>query len=113
MYEIHHVHVKNKYGNKSRLLFTDIDSLMYEIEGDNVYDGFSKNKEILEISNYSTKPKYYDDSNALVVAKMKDEMDGVAIDEFVGLGLKMYLILVTDSSEHKKTQGVKKKLLLK
>ena len=32
MYEFHYDYIKNKYGNNSRLLFTDIDSLMYEIK---------------------------------------------------------------------------------
>ena len=32
MYEFHYDYIKNKYGNKSRLLFTDADNLMYEIE---------------------------------------------------------------------------------
>ena len=31
MYEFHYDYVENKYGNNSRLLFTDTDSLMYEI----------------------------------------------------------------------------------
>ena len=31
MYEFHYDYIKNKYGNNSRLLFTDIDSSMYEI----------------------------------------------------------------------------------
>ena len=43
MYEFHYDHIKNKYGNKSRLLFTDAGSLMYEIGTKNVYDDFSKN----------------------------------------------------------------------
>ena len=82
--EYHYDYIKNKYGNKSRLLFTDTDSLMYEIETKNVYDD-SYNKEIFDFSNYSSKSKYYDDSNALIVGKMKDEMGGVAIEEVVGL----------------------------
>ena len=36
---------------------------------------------------------------------MKDETAGVAIKEFVGLKLKMYLSLVNDSSEHKNAKG--------
>ena len=43
MCEFHYDYIKNKYGNKSRLLFTDTDNLMYEIETKNVYDNFSKN----------------------------------------------------------------------
>ena len=82
--EYHYDYIKNKYGNKSRLLFTDTDSLMYEIETKNVYDD-SYNKEIFDFSNYSSKSKYYYDSNALIVGKMKDEMGGIAIEEFIGL----------------------------
>ena len=31
MYEFHYDYIENKYGNNSRLLFLDTDSLMYEI----------------------------------------------------------------------------------
>ena len=44
MYESHHDYIKNKYGNKSRLLFTDTDSLMYEIKTEDVYEDFSNDK---------------------------------------------------------------------
>ena len=49
-YEFHHDYVKNKYGNKSRLLFTDTDSLMYEIKTEDVYEDFSSDKEMVTIS---------------------------------------------------------------
>ena len=84
MYEFHYDYIKNKYGNNSKLLFTDANSLKYEIKTEDVFEDFSKDKKMFDFSNYSTKPKYYDNSNKLVVDKMKDETGGVAIKEFVG-----------------------------
>ena len=101
MYEFHYNYIKNKYGNKSRLIFTDTGSLTQEIETENVYEDFTKNK-YFDFSNYSVKSKYYDDSNALVVDELKDKMGGVATEEFAGLKPKMSLFLLSDSSEYKK-----------
>ena len=53
MYVFHFDYIKNKYGNKSTLLFTNTDSLMYEFKTEDVYEMF-------DFSNYSTKSKYYD-----------------------------------------------------
>ena len=36
MCEFHYDYIKNKYDNKSILLFTEIDSLMYETKAENV-----------------------------------------------------------------------------
>ena len=52
MYELHYDYIKNKYGNNSRLLFTDNGSLMYEIKHD-IYEDFSKNKEVFNFRKYS------------------------------------------------------------
>ena len=46
-YEFHYDYIKNKHSNNSRLLFSDTDSLMYEIETEDFYKGFSNDKEIL------------------------------------------------------------------
>ena len=83
MYEFHYDYTKNKYVNNSRLLFTDTDSLMYEIKTEDVYKDFSNDKEMFDFSNYSTKSKYYDNSKKLVVGKMDNETAGVAIKECV------------------------------
>ena len=107
MYEFHYDYI-NKYCNDARLLFTDTDSLMYEIKSENVYEDFSNDKEMIGFSNYSTKSKYYDNSNSLVIGKMKDETAGVVIEEFVRLQLKMYLYLADDISDHKKAKGANK-----
>ena len=51
---------------------------MYEIKTEDVYEDFSNHKEMFDFSNYSTKSKYYDDSNKLVVRKIKDEIGGLS-----------------------------------
>ena len=79
MYDFHYDYIKNKYGNNSRLLFTDTYSLMYEIKTEDVYEDFGNNKEMFHSSNYSTKSKYYDNSNKLMVGKMNDETDDKGI----------------------------------
>ena len=108
MYEFHYDYIKNKYDNKSKLLFKETDSLMHGIKTEGVYENFSSNKEMFDFSDYSSDSKYYDDSNKLVIGKMKDETGGVAIEEFVSLKLKMYSFLVPHNSKHKKAKGMNK-----
>ena len=76
MYEFHYDCMKKKCGKKSRLLFTYNDRLVHEIETENVSREFSKNKEMFDFTVCFSKPKYYNDSTALLVSKMKDEMGG-------------------------------------
>ena len=63
----------------------------------------------LILVTYSGKSKSYDDSNKLVVGKVKDETTGVAIiKEFVRLKPNLYSFLVDGFCEHKKTKGANK-----
>ena len=55
MCTFHYNYIKNKYDNKSKLLFTDTDSLIYEIKTEDIYKDFNSNKEIFDFSNYSAK----------------------------------------------------------
>ena len=88
MYQFHYNYVLKTFDN-ARLLFTNTDSLVYEIKGGNVYDQCFKDKQLFDFSGYSKDSVYYDDSNKKVLGKMKDELRGVKIDEFVGLKSKM------------------------
>ena len=47
LHEFHYDYIENKYGNNSRLLFTDTDSLMYEIKIEDVYVDLVKTKKCL------------------------------------------------------------------
>ena len=63
--------------------------MLQEIETEYVYDYFCKNKGMFNFTNYSPKSKYCDDSNALVVGKMKDYMGDLAIEELKQLKDKL------------------------
>ena len=98
MHDFHYDYLKNKYDNKSRLLLTDTDILMYEIKTEDVYKDFSKDKEMFDFSNYSAKSKYYVDSNKSFFCKMKDKIGSVAIKEVFGIKPKIYSFLVNDNT---------------
>ena len=106
MYEFYYDHIKNKYGNKLILSFSDTDSMMYEIKTEDVYEDFGKDKEMFVFRSYSTESKYYNDSNKLVVSKRRYQTGGDAIKEFVGLKPKMYSLLRDDSSGYKEGKEV-------
>ena len=110
MCEFYYNYIKSKHGNKSRLLFTDTDRFMYEIKTEDIYETFGSNIEMFDFSNYSTKSKYNDNSNKLVIGKMKDETESDATEELVGLKQKIYWFLV-DNNQHKKTKGVNKNVV--
>ena len=109
MYEFHYNYIKNKYCNNSRLSYTDTDNLIYEIKTEDVSEGFNSNKEMFDFSNYSIKSKYYDNSNKLVIGKMRDETSGITIKEFVGLTPRMYSL--GDNSEYEKAKGVNRNVV--
>ena len=85
MYDFHYNYIKDKYNNKARLLFTDTDSLTYEIETKDVYKDFWKDKNKFDNSDYPESSPYFDKSNKKVIGKFKDEAAGIPINEFVGL----------------------------
>ena len=51
MYDFHYDFIKNKYGDKAKLLFTDTDSLCYEIQTKNIYKDMYDNKEMFDLSD--------------------------------------------------------------
>ena len=68
---------------------------------------------MFDFSNCSTKSKYYNSSNKLVVSKMKGETASAVIEEFVGLKSKMYSHWVDENSEHEKVKRVIRNIVAK
>ena len=107
MYEFHYDFIMDKYPG-TKLLFTDTDSFCYWIPSEtNVYDDIRGNEERFDFSNYPLHhPNFDNDVNHLIPGKMKDEMGGELIVEFVGLRSKMYSILNCDGANKKTAKGV-------
>ena len=88
MYDFHYNFIKKNFD--AELLFTDTDSLTYEIKSEDVYEEFFKHKHLFDFSNYPKDSQFFDVTNKKVIGKMKDQSEGKIIDEFVGLKSKMY-----------------------
>ena len=104
MYDFHYNFIKKHFD--AELLFTDTDSLTYEIKSENVYEEFFKWKDLFDFSNYSKDSKFFDETNKKVIGKMKDESEGKIIGEFVGLKSKMYSMKNIDGKESNTAKGV-------
>ena len=81
------------------MLFTDTDSLTYEVKSEDVYEEFFKHKHLVDFTNYPKDSKFFDKANKKVIGKMKDDSEGKIIDEFVGLKSKMHSIKDIDGKE--------------
>ena len=77
MYDFHFNFIKKNFD--AELLFTDTDSLTYEIKSENVHEEFFKWKDLFDFSNYSKDSKFFDETNKKVIGKMKDEFGGVIV----------------------------------
>ena len=84
MYDFHCNYIKKKYDNRARLLFTDTDSLTYEIESEDVYKDFWNDKDMFDHIDYPESSPYYCNVNKKIIAKFKYEACGILITEFIG-----------------------------
>ena len=50
-HKFHYKYIGTKYDNCAKLLFTDTDSLVYEIETDDFYKKFDENKNLFDFSD--------------------------------------------------------------
>ena len=94
------------------MLFTDIDSLTYEIKSEDVYNEIFKHKHLFDFSNYPKDSTFFYQANKKVIGKMKVESEGKIIDEFVGLKSKMYTMKNSDGKKSKMAKGVRLRLRL-
>ena len=88
------------------MLFTDTDSLTFEIKSKDIYEESFKYKHLLDFSNYPEDSKFFYPTNNKVIGKMKDESEGKIIREFAGLKSKMYSMKNINGKEFNTAKGV-------
>ena len=116
MYDFHYKYIKPKYGSKAKLLFTDTDSFLYEIQTEDFYKDISGDvKDRFDTSDY---PENHPSGiptgiNKKVLGMFKDEAAGKVIKEFVGLRAKLYSYKMDEGKENKRCKGIKKAVVEK
>ena len=116
MFDFHYKYIKPKYRNKAKLLFTDTDSFLYEIQTEDFYKDIAGDvRDRFDTSDY---PEGHPSGiptgiNKKVLGKFKDEAAGKVIKEFVGLRAKLYSYKMDEGKENKRCKGIKKAVVEK
>ncbi|XP_061728728.1 uncharacterized protein LOC133533711 [Cydia pomonella] len=117
MYSFHYEYMKQKYqGEKLKLLYTDTDSLVYQIFTENVYEDIRSDLDTyFDTSDYPINNQYgLPLVNNMKLGYFKDELKGKIFKEFIGLRSKMYAMDI--QNENKlivKAKGVNKSVTSK
>ena len=122
MYKFHYENMRQRYSNIN-LCFTDTDSLLYEVETDDIFDDMIDDSDNYDLSDYE--PSHhcfkgmsekdvmrFQQQNKKAIGKFKDELKGLTLKELIGLRPKCYslLYLLSNLTEDEKqtAKGVKK-----
>lgn len=110
MYDFHYNYTKKKFN--SNLLFTDTDSLVYEVFTNDFYKEIKEDiKNNFDTSNYpKDHPSGIKLKNKKVLVLFKDEFGGKIRHKFVGLRSKLYSCKMYEGEELKKCKGLKKNI---
>ena len=111
MYDFHYNYIKKKYGEKAKLVFTDTDSLEYDVETEDFFKDISDDvKAKFDTSAY---PENHESGiptgiNKKVIGMMKDECAGKIMTETVWLRAKLGASKMLSGVEEKKCKGINK-----
>ena len=108
MYDLFYNHLKARYGQKCELVYTETDSLILDIQTENVYKDMQEYSWLYDTCNYPKDHLLCNERNKKALGRMKDECGVEVINEVTAVRPKMYSVDV--SKNHiRKTKSVKKK----
>jgi hypothetical protein len=91
MMDFHYNTIEVNFHGKYNLVYSDTDSLVYSIESEDIYEWIKNNKHHFDLSD-SIRPDMKDNGNKKVLGKFKDELNTLAMTEFISLNPKVYSI---------------------
>jgi len=103
MMKFHYGVIEKNFKGKYDLIYSDTDSLVYQVKHSNFYQWMKDNPEEFDLSEMGE--KYKSDDNKNVLGKFKSEVGSDIITEFVALSAKSYCYKY-NKKEVKKSKGV-------
>ena len=100
MYWFHYMYMKPNF--RTLVLYSDTDSLIYEIESEDIYADLKENEQVhpeFDFSNYKEDNQLYSKHQKLETLKFKDEVGGKIIHSIVALKSKLYSIAMGDQQK--------------
>ena len=92
MMDYHYNVMEKSFPGSYNLIYSDTDSLVYSIRCDDIYKWMNENRSHFDLSE-TVRPEMQDNTNKKVIGKMKDEMNGHVMTEFISLNPKVYSIM--------------------
>ena len=111
LYKFHYDYVKKLYGNDSKLLFCDTDSVSYDITNHNVNQDMYVNKKYFDLSNFNPESPFHWTGNCKIPGTYKREHANDKIISYVGLKPKVYSLQFASDICEKRAKGLKKSVL--
>ena len=109
MYQTYYKYLKPKFGDRVKLLYTDTDSFILEIQSEDLYEEIEDDiKDHYDTRKYPKNSPLFYEGNAFKLGCLKDECNGKVIREFCGTCAKSYSYTIEgEETENKRCKGVK------
>jgi len=106
LYEFHHQYMSPMYRNKCKIMYINMNSLIYHIN--NVYKMMKRDIARFDTSDYLANNLYSIPlANKKIPGLIKDQNNGAIMIEFVIHRAKMYAVRMNGKKDTKKAKGVK------
>ena len=70
------IKLKWKYGDKIQLCYTDTDSVIVQVETEDIYSDMAQDADQYDTSNYPANHPLFSTANKKVIGKFKDKLGG-------------------------------------